>query len=189
MMNPNNDDRALVDRVVLLDDRHAFATLVRHHQAAVRAFLVRLCCGDEELAADLAQDTFLRGYQRLASWRREGALASWLFGIAYRAFLTERRRARCEREVLVDELPALAAPETADRLLLARDIARAMSWLRAEERACIALCLQRELTHDEAAHVLALPVGTVKTHILRGRAKLAARLPGWRDDPSLVGAA
>ncbi len=66
----------LIARVVADDDRHAFATLVRKHQSAVRGFLLRLSCGDRALADDAAQETFLRAYQRIGSYRSEGGFHS-----------------------------------------------------------------------------------------------------------------
>ena len=70
------EDAPLIARVVANDDRHAFATLVRRHQSAVRGFLLRLCFGDGALADDVAQETFLRAYQRIGTYRSEGGLDS-----------------------------------------------------------------------------------------------------------------
>ena len=95
------DDAALIARVIASDDRHAFSTLVRRHQAPVRAFLVRLCCGDAATADDLAQVTFLRAYRHIAGYRSQGEFVSWLFALAYRAFLSEKRRVRHARETQI----------------------------------------------------------------------------------------
>jgi len=70
------EDAPLIARVVANDDRHAFATLVRRHQSAVRGFLLRLCCGDGALADDVAQETFLRAYQRIGTYDDTGARKS-----------------------------------------------------------------------------------------------------------------
>ena len=104
------EDAPLIARVVADDDRHAFATLVRRHQSAVRGFLLRLCCGDGALADDVAQETFLRAYQRIGTYRSEGGFDSWLFSIAYRAFASEKRRRHWSAEEL-KEAPEAVEPD------------------------------------------------------------------------------
>jgi RNA polymerase sigma-70 factor (ECF subfamily) len=172
------EDAPLIARVVADDDRHAFTTLVRRHQSAVRGFLLRLCCGDGALADDVAQETFLRAYQRIGSYRSEGGFDSWLFSIAYRSFASEKRRRRWSAEELREEPEAVESnaqgPEEA-----AADIARAMRHLREPERACLSLCYQWGMSHQEMANVLDYPVGTVKTHIARGKEKLRAHLSSY----------
>jgi len=169
------EDAPLIARVIADDDRHAFATLVRRHQSAVRGFLLRLCCGDAALADDIAQETFLRAYQRIRSYRSEGGFESWLFAIAYRSFLSEKRRRHWSAEELSAEPRAAeASVETARDV--AADLARAMRQLREPERACLSLCYQWGMSHPEMAKVLDFPVGTIKTHIARGKQKLRALL-------------
>src|SRR5262245_5424028 len=84
-------DRELIARVVADDDRNAFAELVRRNQSAVRGLLRKLTAGDHGRADDLAQETFLRAYRGLGTYRGDTRLTSWLFGIAYRAFLSDQR--------------------------------------------------------------------------------------------------
>ena len=169
------EDAPLIARVVADDDRHAFAALVRRHQSAVRGFLLRLCCGDGALADDIAQETFLRAYQRIGSYRSEGGFDSWLFSIAYRSFASEKRRRHWSAEELKAE-PELVEPSVPSAGETAADIARAMRHLREPERACLSLCYQWGMSHREMANVLDYPVGTVKTHIARGKEKLRAQL-------------
>ena len=169
------EDAPLIARVVADDDRHAFATLVRRHQSAVRGFLLRLCCGDGALADDVAQETFLRAYQRIGTYRSEGGFDSWLFSIAYRAFASEKRRRHWSAEEL-KEVPEAVEPNVRQANETAADIARAMRQLREPERACLSLCYQWGMSHQEVAKVLTCPVGTVKTHIARGKEKLRAHL-------------
>jgi RNA polymerase sigma-70 factor (ECF subfamily) len=179
-------DAPLIARVVAEDDHHAFATLVRRHQGSVRAFLLRLCCGDRALADDLAQEAFLHAYRRIQSYRSEGGFASWLLAIAYRIFLSEKRKRRWSAEDLRDDLEvAQPAPQASGAA--ADDVARAMRHLHEGERACLSLCYQWGMTHEEAADVLELPVGTVKTHIARGKEKLRARLSAYRPEQKVQG--
>ncbi|MBI5498281.1 MAG: sigma-70 family RNA polymerase sigma factor [Deltaproteobacteria bacterium] len=172
-------DADLVARVLVHDDRHAFATLVRNHQSPVRLFLRRLC-RDDALADDLAQETFVRVWRHLGSWRREARFQTWLFQVAYNLFLSELRRRRPTEALSADgeAVDAVQAPR-GDAVHLQHDVAHALAVLSLDERAAITLCFQHGLTHQEAAEVLAMPLGTVKTHVLRGREKLRKRLGAW----------
>src|SRR5664279_1411049 len=92
MSPPPASDTALIARVVVSDDRHAFSELVRRHQSAVRATLRKLTSGNLALADDLAQETFLLAYRNLKSFRQEARFSTWLYRIAYNAFLADVRR-------------------------------------------------------------------------------------------------
>jgi RNA polymerase sigma factor (sigma-70 family) len=86
-------DTDLVARA-LRDDHDAFAELVRRYQSPLRAWLRRLTGGDFARADDLAQETFLRAYRRLGSFRGTGKFSTWLFSIAYNEFRNDTRRRR-----------------------------------------------------------------------------------------------
>lgn len=178
-------DAALIARVAVGDDRHAFGELVKRHQSAVRATLRRLTHGNNALADDLAQETFLLAYRNIKSFRQEAQFSTWLYRIAYNAFLADARRVR-EMPLPEDDerTPAAEASVTSDEpaRTLAMDLERAMAALSDAERAAIVQCYHNDLSHEEAARVLGCPVGTVKTHILRGKAKLKARLAGWEPE-------
>jgi len=160
-------DAELVARVLAEDDRRAFAELVRRHQSAVRTVLRRLCAGDGARADDLAQETFLRAYRKLASWRGEGKLSTWLYRIAYHLWASQARLAPEPRVSSPDEVapPAEAAHARVD-------LARAFAVLREEERVALALAYGEEASHEEAARLLEWPLGTLKTHVARGKEKL-----------------
>lgn len=173
-------DRELVARVVVDDDRHAYATLVRRHQAPVRAFALRLAGGDAGLADDVAQTAFVLAWRHLKTFRGDGELRSWLLKLCYRAFLTDARRAHKSREVATtDDLDVAATTGAPVDTAARRDVLRAMATLKAEERAALALCFQEGLTHDEAARVLEMPLGTLKSHVARGKEKLKALLAAY----------
>jgi RNA polymerase sigma factor (sigma-70 family) len=172
------EDAPLIARVIANDDRHAFATLVRRHQGSVRAFLLRLTCGEGALADDVAQEVFLHAYRRIRTYRSEGGFASWLFAIAYRAFLSEKRKRRWSAEELCG-VPESAWPGAQHGAAVSADVARAMRHLREPERACLSLCYQWGMSHHEAAALLGCPVGTVKTHVARGKEKLRAKLSAY----------
>jgi RNA polymerase sigma-70 factor (ECF subfamily) len=160
------DDAALIARTLASDDRHAFATLVRRHQAMVRALLRRLSCGDHALADDLAQETFLRAYGGLAGFRSDARFSSWLYRIAYNVFLSRAPK------TLILEAPPDAFTPAYD----GGDLNRALRTLRDIERALVTLSCVEEYTHEELAELFELPLGTVKSHIQRGKQKLKAAL-------------
>ncbi len=173
---PEPADAELILAVVVRDDREAFSRLVQRHQSMVRSVLRRLAKGDHGLADDLAQETFLLAWRNLRNFRYDARFSTWLYRIALNAWLSQARK---RREVVLDdpddapvpELPEPALP-VADRL----DLQRAIATLPDGERAAIAACYYADLTHEEAAVALGIPLGTVKTHILRAKARLRALL-------------
>jgi len=94
MPPPPISDAQLIARVVVRDDRHAFGELVRRHQSAVRSPLRRLTNGNAALADDLAQETFLLAYRNLKSFRQDAKFSTWLYRIAYNAFLGDARKTK-----------------------------------------------------------------------------------------------
>lgn len=160
--------RAWVRRVALDDDHAAFNQLVREHQSAVRRFLRRLTRPDEAWADDLAQETFLKAYQHIDSFRGDGRFLSWLFQIAYQSYVAALRRRKPED--LVTTVPETAGnrPDPAAGLTVARllhDLAPAV-------RAALVLHYQFGLTHAEIADTTDQPLGTVKSQLRRALEQL-----------------
>jgi RNA polymerase sigma factor (sigma-70 family) len=171
-------DAALILAVIERDDRAAYTELVRRHQSQVRAVLRRLTKGDAGLADDLAQETFVLAWRNIRKFRFEARFSTWLYRIAFNAWQSEARK---KHEVLLDieegEMPDTLGsfdemPDVASKV----DLQRALATLSDGERAAIAACYYADLSHEEAAQALGIPVGTVKTHVLRAKAKLKARL-------------
>jgi RNA polymerase sigma factor (sigma-70 family) len=181
-------DAQLIARVLVQDDHHAFGELVRRHQSVVRACLRKLTGGNHALADDLAQETFLLAYRNLKSFRQEAKFSTWLYRIAYNAFLADTRKMKelpMPDDADADDFASTADGDTtsvARGAALSVDLARAMAALSDAERAAIVQCYHNDLSHEEAAFVLGCPVGTVKTHILRAKQKLKARLGAWAPE-------
>ncbi len=168
------DDAALL-AAVRDGSARAFNTLIDRHQQAVRTFLRRLINIDD--ADDIAQETFLAVWIQAGSYRGGGGVRSWLFAIAWRkAQGAHRKRFRlwrrdaAYREAATDDVVRPAPPE--DRIALEQ----ALSGLPIDQRAALVLCLGFGFTHEEAAEALGLPLGTVKSHVLRGRERLRGML-------------
>jgi RNA polymerase sigma-70 factor (ECF subfamily) len=183
-------DAQLIARCIVADDRHAFAELVKRHQSSVRACLRKLTAGNQALADDLAQDTFVLAWRNLKSFRQEARFSTWLYRIATNCWLAQARKRHEEllgerdAEVGEDDADAVRSGfgESGDHATMATmkiDLERALARLSDAERAAIVQCYHNDLSHEEAAYVLGWPVGTVKTHILRGKQKLRAALGAW----------
>lgn len=172
-------DAELVSRALAGSDT-AFSRLVERHQSSVRAFLRRALGSGWAEADDVAQDAFLAAWRSLRSLKDTTAVRPWLCGIAWRKAqdrVRTSRRGAARDSVWLEtvELPSGVSHE--DRLSLAA----AMGELPADVRACVALCLADGWSHGEAALALDLPLGTVKSHVARGRARLLKALGGPDD--------
>jgi len=189
-------DAQLIARCVVGDDRHAFAELVRRHQSAVRACLRKLTTGDAALADDLAQETFVLAWRNLKSFRQDARFSTWLYRIATNCWLMHARKRK--EELLGDRDDAIPDDDDHDAMspltdtavdharasTLRIDLERAMRVLSEPERAAIVQCYHNDLSHEEAAYVLGIPVGTVKTHVLRAKQKLKVAMASWNPDAS-----
>jgi RNA polymerase sigma-70 factor (ECF subfamily) len=156
----------------------AFSRLVAIHEKPLRGFLRKSGWVD---ADDIAQDAFLVAWTSLGRLRADDGFRAWLYGIAWRKALDHRRAAN--RSARRDEdwrsQEAQQAPSQiagADRLALQA----ALEGLPDDQRACVTLCLGQAWSHAEASVALGLPLGTVKSHVTRGRETLLRVL----GDPS-----
>lgn len=148
----------------------------------VRAQLRRLLDGDEARADDLAQETFLLAWRKLHQFRGEARFSTWLYRIAYSCFLQARRSLpTTARDTQENPLDQQTSPRGTVELRL--DIERAMRQLSDAEQVVLLHVVQLGLSHDEAAYVLAMPLGTVKSHTKRGKAKLRELLADWQAIP------
>ena len=151
----------------------AFGRLVERHQQGLRAFLRRAAGAD---ADDVAQEAFVTAWANLNRLRDDEGFRPWLYGIAWRKALTltrsAARSAHRDQEWTRErdgEETGLAAE---DRMALET----AMATLAPDQRAAVTLCLADGWSHGEAADALGLPLGTIKSHVARGRDKLLSVL-------------
>ena len=166
------NDIALVAQVVVLGNKRAFDTLVKKYQSPVRRFFLHQTLGDEGLSDDLAQETFIKAYTHLASFKNLSNFSTWLFRIAYNIFYDYIRN-RKETSGLEDwEVDATYQTEQR-RIGEEMDIYRGLSILKEAERTCITLRYMEDLSVDKIADITGMPSGTVKSHLSRGKEKLA----------------
>ncbi len=140
----------------------------------------RALTGERSLADDLVQDTLERGLARFTLWRRSGRLESWLLSIMHNIFVNQlKARASRPRETELDELlvePAVRAGQS-DRLEV-RDLDAALDRLPPEQREVLLLVTLEELSYEETARILDIPVGTVMSRLSRARDRLRQLLDG-----------
>jgi RNA polymerase sigma-70 factor (ECF subfamily) len=174
-MSPDCLDEALV-AAAQAGSSEAFSRLVERHQQALRAFL-RRACGDWAQADDLAQETFLAAWSRIGRLKAGASVRAWLCGIGYNKHLSAVRsgaRDRIREASYEADRETARGADAADRMALEA----AMGDLPVEQRACVALCLAADFSHAEASEALGLPLGTVKSHVTRGRSRLLQALGG-----------
>lgn len=164
-------------------DDAAYGELVRRRQAQIRDLLRRLCASPT-LADDLAQQAFLQAWRRIRTLRAPGAFGGWLRQIAVSVWL---QHVRAQGSRPAELAPATRAdgqnadyalsattdnqvhePTVAERL----DLDRALSQLAPDVRLCVTLAYGERMSHREIAEATGLPLGTVKSHITRGAARL-----------------
>ena len=175
-------DLSLVTQVAVFRNKRAFDQIVRKYQSPVRRFLLHLTLGDEALTDDLAQDTFLKAYLNISQFRGRSSLLTWLTRIAYRVFYDYRRK---EKGIVNSEESASAPHDTVAEanssfftfhFSLNLDIYHALSLLKDEERTCITLQLIDGYPIDNISEITGMPVNTVKSHLRRGKERLATFL-------------
>jgi RNA polymerase sigma-70 factor, ECF subfamily len=174
------EDQAAVDRV-LAGDLSAFEELVRRWQNPLVNLAYRFC-RDRSRAEDMTQEAFLRAYRSLGKWRKESAFSTWLFALATNLYCSELRR------IPARSVPLAEAREPIDLRAIdggfddgqrERAVRVAVAGLPAKYRETVTLFYFHELDIAATAESLAIPEGTVKARLNRGRAILRRKLAKW----------
>src|SRR5271167_4863401 len=154
----------------------ADGALIETHIPGLRRFASALWRGDRERADDLVQDCLERALSRWHLRRAEGDVKGWLYTILYNRFLSDqhRRRRRGVHDALLEvaeaELPGVDGGQ--DAALAHRDLLRAFAALPEEQRSVLVLIAVEDLSYEDAARVLGVPIGTVMSRLSRGRERL-----------------
>ena len=169
MPTQNEEDLALSRRAEA-GDSAAFAMLVEKYERPLRAFLCRM--GAADVADDIAQEAFLKAWRAAGQYDGSARYSTWLTSIAWRCRLDALRRRPTER---VDEIEGTALGSTAEvNDMLAR--------LSESERASLILCEGHGWTHAEAASLLGMPLGTLKSTVARAKQKCREMWSGEHHD-------
>lgn len=170
-------DIALVTQVAVFHNKRAFDKLVRKYQSPVRRFFLNQTLGDEQLSDDLAQDTFIKAYLNIAKFRGMSSFSTWLFRIAYNVHYdylrSEKSKANSEE---LDSAVAVKSSLSTSDASLKMDIYHALALLKDDERTCITLQLIDGQPIDKISDITGMPQNTVKSHLKRGKDKLAIYL-------------
>lgn len=158
-----DSDSALVERA-RSGDRAAFTSLVRRHDQMLRALAYRML-GDRHVMDDALQDAYLRAYRSIGSFRGASAFSTWLYRIVYTACIDHIRRRRPMELLTEVEVVPVSVEEGVD-------IARALERLSPEQRAVVMLVDAQGFTHEEAARIVGVPTGTVKSRLSRAHRHL-----------------
>ncbi|GAA3165492.1 RNA polymerase sigma factor SigM [Planomonospora alba] len=165
-------------------DPHAFSEIVKRHRDRMWAVALRTL-GDPDEAADAVQDAFVSAYRKAESFRGEAAVTTWLHRIVVNACL-DRMRRKAVRPVADDELVEAAerdtpVPDQTAEREVSMEVSSALKLLPADQRAALVLVDMMGYSVEDAARVLQVPSGTVKSRCARGRAKLVPILSHLRN--------
>jgi RNA polymerase sigma-70 factor (ECF subfamily) len=170
----SDDEVVLIDRAVA-GDRPAARAIYDAHVLAVHRLASRIVGPD--LAEECTQDTFVRAFSRLPTFRRQAALRTWLHSIAVSVALNHKRREkRQSRHVSLDVAPDIASSSPERDPLLGQRIRIAIDNLAEELRTVVILNLVEGRTHQEIGEILEIPEGTSKARLSRARTRLREAL-------------
>jgi RNA polymerase sigma-70 factor, ECF subfamily len=162
----------------LRGDPRAFGAIVARHERRIYGLCLRIL-GNREDAEDAAQEAFLAALRKAASFRKAAAFSTWLYRIAVNAATDQaRRRGRARLTALDPEDAGLAAPggDLGEVVTAAVAVQTALTQVPEEFRVAVVLCDLYRIPYADAAQILEVPVGTVKSRVFRGRLVLADRL-------------
>ncbi len=164
-------DIALVTQVAVFRNKKAFDQLVRKYQSPVRRFFMNQTSGDEQLSDDLAQETFIKAYVNITKFRGMSSFSTWLMRIAYNVFYDEVRSRHQADDI--DTSAAVRTSSASGESSLKMDIYAALDLLKPNERACVTLQLIDGYPVEQISKITSIPENTVKSHLKRGKEKLA----------------
>ncbi len=157
-------------------DDAAYGELVRRRQDAIRNLLRRLT-REASLADDLAQQTFVHGWQSIRHLKAPGAFRGWLRKIAVNFWLQHARSSRLDAALQEDFRTEHPIASLSSQL----DLDAALAQLPRDVRVCIVLAYNEGMSHGEISQTTSIPLGTVKSHITRGSARLRELLQAYGD--------
>ena len=150
----------------MFDNKRAFDSLVKEYQSRVRKFFLAQTLGDEPLSDDLAQETFVKAYLKISTFRGTSSFSTWLFRIAYNVYYDYTRSRHTTSDIdAASAMPAEGASDTA----LQMDLYKALALLSDVQRTCITMQLIDGRSISDISSITGINEGTVKSHISRGK--------------------
>ena len=165
------DEIRLLSQCALADNRDAFGRLVEAYQPRVRRFLLNLTMGDEMLTDDLAQETFIKAYVGIRSFKGMSAFGTWLYRIAYNEFYNHTRK---HHEEHVEDITRMGEVSTAanDAIDASMTVQEALTNLNENERVAITLFYIEDHPLKQVSKIMQMPEGSVKSLIHRAKGKM-----------------
>ena len=164
-------DISLVTQVAVFHNKKAFDQLVRKYQSPVRRFFLNQTLGDVQLSDDLAQETFIKAYVNIMKFKGISSFSTWLMRIAYNVFYDEVRSRKQTDDI--DNSQAMRQSSNSGDSNLKMDIYAALALLKPDERTCITLQLIDGYPIDQISKITGIAENTVKSHLRRGKEKMA----------------
>lgn len=144
---------------------------MKEYQSPVRRFFLSQTLGDIQLSDDLAQDTFIKAYTHIDQFQGKSSFLTWLFRIAYNVFYDYVRSRKETADFDTPDIRNRNAAGTDSNLKM--DLYDAMQLLSDRERTCVTLQLMEGQPIDKISEITEMPENTVKSHLARGKKKMA----------------
>jgi RNA polymerase sigma factor (sigma-70 family) len=173
-----DEEWLLIQRVVFFADQKAFADLTKPYQSGIKRMLMRFKSLDLASIEDLVQETFLRAYLSLAGFNAQSRFSTWLYRIAYNLAVDHFRKKRIAT-CSIEQSEEVVGDDHLHEWEMQRDFALAMKQLSSAQLQAVLLCYAEGYSHTEAADKLQMPLGTVKTHIMRAKKILEKTMKPW----------
>jgi len=164
----NLSDKSLIALVLLNNDHRAFEKIVVKYQSDVRGLFVKLTNGNKALADDLAQDSFIRVYKYLKTFKATADFSTWLYRVSYNVFIDYTKSLKKTNDIVGYDCVSDDDKDVGSEI----DLQNAMRVLNENEKVAILLHYDKGYSHIEIAKIMEIPLGTVKTNILRAKEKL-----------------
>ena len=169
------NDISIVAQVVVFRNTKAFNQIVEKYQSPIRRFFINLTCGDKQLSDDLAQDTFVKAFTNISSFKNLSSFSTWLYRIAYNVFYDYIRSNKETGDLECKEVDSQYSTQQTN-IAQKLDIHQALCQLKETERTCITLFYMEDISIDKISTITGMATGTIKSHLSRGKEKMATYL-------------
>lgn len=175
------EEISLIAKCVAVDDRRAFGRLVDEYSPGLRRFVFNLTMGDASLTEDIAQETFIKAYGAIKSFKGASRFSTWLYTIACREYANTLRR---HKELPMEESLAYTCADSANDSEVAEmrhDIQVGLRALTPAERTLIVLFYLEDKPIKDIMRITNMPEGTIKSYMSRAKTKMARALADKRS--------
>ncbi|MDA3781287.1 MAG: sigma-70 family RNA polymerase sigma factor [Bacteroidales bacterium] len=169
-MTIKENDLLLVSQVKLFNSHKAFEKIVKKYQSQIRRLFLNLTQRNEFLSDDLAQETFIKVFLNIHSFRSNAKFSTWLYRVAYNVFLDYKKTNYRKFDYKLPDNNINFAYQ--QKIHVDNELNHLLHILKSEEKEVIVLSYIEEISHKDISEILNMPLGTVKTHIKRGKEKL-----------------